>query len=45
MPSREAALASTDDLPDTQPPSELGVYGISVAAGLSGAPVQSIRLW
>jgi MerR family transcriptional regulator, heat shock protein HspR len=35
----------TTDQPDTSPPSELGVYGISVAAELSGAPIQSIRLW
>lgn len=29
----------------TQPPSARGVYGISVVAELSGAPIQSIRLW
>jgi len=27
------------------PASDQGVYGISVAAELSGAPIQSIRLW
>jgi len=36
----------TDDRPrDSGPPPGLGVYGISVAAELCGAPVQSIRLW
>lgn len=28
-----------------QPATDQGVYGISVAAELSGAPIQSIRLW
>lgn len=27
------------------PAHDLGVYGISVVAELSGAPIQSIRLW
>jgi MerR family transcriptional regulator, heat shock protein HspR len=27
------------------PPPDQGVYGISVAAELCGAPIQSIRLW
>jgi MerR family transcriptional regulator/heat shock protein HspR len=27
------------------PAPDQGVYGISVAAGLCGAPIQSIRLW
>lgn len=30
---------------DRVPAPDRGVYGISVAAELSGAPVQSIRLW
>jgi MerR family transcriptional regulator/heat shock protein HspR len=30
---------------DAVPASDLGVYGISVAAELCGAPIQSIRLW
>jgi DNA-binding transcriptional MerR regulator len=30
---------------DAVPAADLGVYGISVAAELCGAPVQSIRLW
>lgn len=30
---------------DRVPPPDRGVYGISVAAELSGAPIQSIRLW
>lgn len=28
-----------------EPAPDQGVYGISVAAELSGAPIQSIRLW
>ena len=35
----------TDQQHDAQPASDQGVYGISVAAELSGAPIQSIRLW
>ncbi|MGD9618812.1 MAG: MerR family transcriptional regulator [Mycolicibacterium sp.] len=31
--------------PDRVPAPDRGVYGISVAAELSGAPIQSIRLW
>ena len=34
----------TDREHDPQPASDQGVYGISVAAELSGAPIQSIRL-
>jgi MerR family transcriptional regulator, heat shock protein HspR len=30
---------------DPGPAAEQGVYAISVAAELSGAPIQSIRLW
>jgi MerR family transcriptional regulator/heat shock protein HspR len=30
---------------DARPSPGQGVYGISVAAELSGAPIQSIRLW
>ena len=30
---------------DPGPAPDQGVYGISVAAELSGAPIQSIRLW
>jgi DNA-binding transcriptional MerR regulator len=30
---------------DAVPASDHGVYGISVAAELCGAPIQSIRLW
>ena len=30
---------------DRFPASDLGVYGIAVAAELSGAPLQSLRLW
>jgi MerR family transcriptional regulator, heat shock protein HspR len=30
---------------DPGPAPDQGVYGISVAAALSGAPIQSIRLW
>ena len=37
----------TNDRPDTpsQPTANQGVYGISVAAELSGIPVQSLRLY
>jgi MerR family transcriptional regulator, heat shock protein HspR len=35
----------TSDQRDTRPSSESAVYGIAVAAELSGAPIQSIRLW
>jgi MerR family transcriptional regulator, heat shock protein HspR len=37
----------TNDRPDTQqqPAGSRGVYGISVAAELSGIPVQSLRLY
>jgi MerR family transcriptional regulator, heat shock protein HspR len=35
----------TDHPRDARPAPDRGVYGISVAADLSGAPVQSIRLW
>ncbi len=35
----------TDHPRDSAPESDHGVYGISVAAELSGAPIQSIRLW
>jgi DNA-binding transcriptional MerR regulator len=35
----------TDHARDSAPASDRGVYGISVAAELSGAPIQSIRLW
>jgi DNA-binding transcriptional MerR regulator len=35
----------TDRLPHSAPAADQGVYGISVAAELSGAPIQSIRLW
>lgn len=31
--------------PAGDPAPESGVYGISVAAELSGAPIQSLRLW
>jgi MerR family transcriptional regulator/heat shock protein HspR len=30
---------------DARPAPDRGVYGISVAAELSGVPVQSLRLW
>ena len=35
----------TDNAGDTGPASDRGVYGISVAAELSGIPVQSLRLY
>jgi DNA-binding transcriptional MerR regulator len=35
----------TDHQRDARPAPDRGVYGISVAAELSGAPIQSIRLW
>ena len=35
----------TDREHDAGPASDQGVYAISVAAELSGAPIQSIRLW
>jgi MerR family transcriptional regulator/heat shock protein HspR len=35
----------TNDRSDTQPAANHGVYGISVAAELSGIPVQSLRLY
>jgi DNA-binding transcriptional MerR regulator len=35
----------TDHQHDARPAPDRGVYGISVAAELSGAPIQSIRLW
>ena len=35
----------TDRHRDARPAPDRGVYGISVAAELSGAPIQSIRLW
>jgi MerR family transcriptional regulator/heat shock protein HspR len=35
----------TNDRPETQPAGSHGVYGISVAAELSGIPVQSLRLY
>jgi MerR family transcriptional regulator, heat shock protein HspR len=35
----------TDQQRDARPAPDRGVYGISVAAELSGAPIQSIRLW
>lgn len=34
-----------DRRPERVPAPNRGVYGISVAAELSGAPIQSIRLW
>ena len=40
-------MTLTNDRPDTQdqPAGSHGVYGISVAAELSGIPVQSLRLY
>ncbi len=40
-------MTLTNDRPDTdgQPAASHGVYGISVAAELSGIPVQSLRLY
>jgi MerR family transcriptional regulator/heat shock protein HspR len=35
----------TDHPHDAGPAPQQGVYAISVAAELSGAPIQSIRLW
>lgn len=35
----------TDEQRRTGPAASRGVYAISVAAELSGAPIQSIRLW
>jgi DNA-binding transcriptional MerR regulator len=35
----------TDQQHNARPAPSRGVYGISVAAELSGAPIQSMRLW
>ena len=35
----------TDDARDSGPSPQRAVYAISVASELSGAPIQSIRLW
>ena len=35
----------TDQRRDSTPTQQLAVYAISVASELSGAPIQSIRLW